>query len=193
MEEELHFPDKRNLCETCWNMPDCILIGIREREKCDEYDPMPMDELLERDAFVGAIMEGACPKCGSENTCDCEDYPLAPEQDNTVGYCTDCGTYWCLECGYIFKEAKKGMQCPHWAICEECAEEHGYLCDFEEFMEKVCPTCEHHGESGCEIEWDSPCPRELEFHCPYGSSYGTYHLPIRECPKIKDLLTKEQD
>jgi len=177
-------------------MLDCILKGIHGREKCDEYDPIPMDELLKRDAFVGAVMVGACSKCGSENTCDCENYPLAPEGakgDNTIGHCEDCGTYWCLECGYIFKKVnKKWMSCPHWGICAECAEEHGYLCDIEEFMEKVCPTCEHHGESGCEIEWDSPCPRELEFHCPYGSPYGAFHLPIQECPKIKDLLRRNK-
>lgn len=129
--------EKDNLCETCRKRPECVLKGIFERETCSEYEPMPLDDLLEQDGFVRGVMVGDCPKCGSENTCDCENNPLAPVQDNTVGYCSDCGIYWCLECGHIFKAVKKGMQCPHWQICAECSEDK-FMCPYGEDISE-CP------------------------------------------------------
>ena len=168
-----------NLCETCTKMAYCLLMGVMpERGTCSEYEPVPLDDLLKGDALIRDIMVGACPRCGGENTCDCEAYPLAPEQDCTLGYCSNCQTYWCLECGHVFEIARKGMQCPHWALCAECMDENDYL-GFDEFIEKVCPTCEHNGE-GCELEDPSKCPKEQEFKCPY-------RYEIRACPEIKKM------
>lgn len=112
-----------NLCQTCQKQSGCFKKGIFEREACDEYKPWPLKDLLERDKFVRGVMVGACPRCGSENTYDCENNPLL--EDNTVGHCLDCETYWCLECGYVFKAMEKGATCPHWDICGSCSKEHG--------------------------------------------------------------------
>jgi hypothetical protein len=98
-----------NLCTTCENMPECLEVGILERETCNDYEPRSLDDLVEADKFVNEVMAGSCPRCGSENTNDCEVDSLV--EDNTVGYCLNCATYWCLECGHIFKGAKKGMEC----------------------------------------------------------------------------------
>ena len=65
--------------------------------------------------FFRIMMVGDCPKCGGENTRDCEDSPLG---DITVGFCLDCYIIWCLECGEIFKENQ--TICVHWEICDKC-------------------------------------------------------------------------
>lgn len=166
-----------NLCETCKKQPECFEKGIFARESCTEYEPLPLDQLLERDEFVRGIMVGSCPKCGSEDTYDCENNPLL--EDNTVGHCLDCETYWCLECGYVFETVGKGMQCPHWGICAECSDKNGYL-DEVEFIEKVCPTCEHYSE-GCQLEDPSECEKASQFRCPYDGI-------VSECPKIQEFL-----
>ena len=169
-----------NLCETCKKELQCFSKGIFERETCSEYGPLPLDELLERDEFVQAVMVGACPKCGSENAYDCENNPLL--HDNTVGHCLDCETYWCLDCGYVFEEIQKGMECPHWKICGECAEEHGYL-DEIEFIEKICPACEHY-DNGCQLEDPLKCEKQWKHKCPYEPD-------VSQCPKMDELLGEE--
>jgi hypothetical protein len=174
--------EKNNLCETCWKEPECFLKkGIFERQTCSEYEPMPLDDLLERDEFVRDIMVGACPNCGSENVCDCESYPLLELDDSTVGHCLDCETYWCLECGYVFERIEKGIECPHWAICAECSQEHGYL-DVIEFTDRVCSTCERYDD--CPLENLSECEKQSQYMCPYEPN-------ISECPRLKGSLSKQ--
>ena len=65
--------------------------------------------------FIGAVMVGACPICGSNNSRDCEDTPL---QDSTVGICLKCHAMWCLNCGALCESDR--TICEHWRICEEC-------------------------------------------------------------------------
>jgi len=154
---------------------------MSERETCSEYAPMPLDDLLELDEFTRDVMVGACPKCGSENTCDCADYPLAPEDNPFVGHCSDCGTYWCLECGYVFETVEKGIYCPHRRICVQCSAEHGYL-DEIKFIEKICPTCEHHVD-GCQLKDPSECEKQWQYKCPYEPD-------VSECPKIEEFLSE---
>jgi hypothetical protein len=168
-----------NLCTTCENMPECCEVGILERETCTDYEPRPLDDLVEADKFVNEVMAGSCPKCGSDNTSDCENDPIL--KDNTIGHCQDCGAYWCLECGHIFKRAKKGMECPHFQICAECSEENGYLKD-DEFMEKICSSCENCND-GCQLEDPSECEKAEQSQCPYGCD-------VSECTEIQGWLQK---
>lgn len=173
--------ESTNLCETCRKKLECFQEGIFERKACDRYDSLSLDELIERDEFVQAVMVGACPKCGSENTTDC-DNPLELVKDPTIAYCLDCGTYWCLECGYVFKAAEKGMRCPHWGICAECSGEHGYL-GRDAFIERICPECEHY-DNGCQLEDPSKCDKEREYLCPYEDN-------ISVCPRILQFLQEQ--
>lgn len=169
-----------NLCETCQKQFDCFKKGIFERETCDEYEPRQLEGLLEQDKFVRGVMVGTCPRCGSENTYDCENNPLL--EDITVGHCLDCGTYWCLECGYIFKVVEKETACPHWDICDRCSKEHGYL-DLGTFIEMICPTCELY-DNGCRLEELLECEKQWRYRCPYDSD-------VSECPKIEEFLEEQ--
>lgn len=172
--------NRENLCRTCWKLPQCLLKeGIHERETCDDHKPIPLNVLLERDEFIRDSMVGACPECGSENTCDSEDYPLGPHEDNTVGHCSGCGIYWCLECGYTFEAVRQGIHCPHWGICAQCSSEHGYL-TLSEFMEGICFSCEYH-DDGCQLEDPSQCGKLRQYSCPY-------ECYVSECPRIEEFL-----
>jgi len=169
-----------NLCETCRKELECFQAGVFEREICDQYEALPLDELLERDKFVRAIMVGPCPECGGESTYDCGNSPLL--EDSTVGHCLDCETYWCLECGYVFESVKKEMQCPHWELCAQCSNEKGYL-DIAEFMEKICPTCDTYDE-GCLLDEPMECEKHAQFMCPY-------YVNVWDCPKIEEFLQEQ--
>lgn len=166
-----------NLCMTCKKMPDCLAKGDFGRETCSEYESHSISELLERDRFVRAFTVGACPVCGGHNTYDCENNPLL--EDDLVGHCLDCETYWCLECGHIFESVEKEMECPHWPVCEQCYEEHGYLV-LDEFIDTICPTCEHY-DNECQLENLSDCEKLNSALCPYDAN-------VSECPRIEELL-----
>jgi hypothetical protein len=166
-----------NLCETCQKQRACFHKGISERETCTEYKGFAIEELLDRDKNVRDEMVDACPNCGSKNTYDCENNPLI--EDNTIGHCLDCETYWCLECGYEFETIGKGIECPHWDICAQCSQEHGYS-DQYEVVNKICPGCDHY-RNECQLEDQSQC----EFTCPYGGI-------ISECPQIQELLESSE-
>lgn len=169
-----------NLCETCRNELECLEKGVFERETCDEYQPLPIGELLARDEFVRAVMVGACPKCGSQDAYGCENNPLL--QDGTMGHCLDCETYWCLECDYVFETIEEGMQCPHWAICTQCSDENGYL-DPIEFEERFCPTCQYY-DDGCQLEDPFDCEKQRHYVCPYEGD-------VSECPEIEEFLQEQ--
>jgi len=119
------------------------------------------DSRLERDFFISRIMVGDCPRCGGINTHDCdasEFDPLttgSPENvfetgsecwavreldDPTIGHCDDCDYLWCIECGSQISVDER--VCGHWAMCDECSSENGYM-TLGEILEKVCPKCEH--------------------------------------------------
>ena len=141
---------------------------------------MPIGELLERDRFVRSVMVGTCPECGSENTYDCENNPLL--EDNTIGHCLECETYWCLECGYIFEAVEKEATCPHWDICDQCSKEHGYL-DLGTFIEKICPKCELY-DNGCGLEEPLECEKQWRYRCPYDSD-------VSGCPRIEEFFEEQ--
>jgi hypothetical protein len=166
-----------NLCQTCKKELDCYEKGIFERESCNQYEPMTIDELLERDEFVRSIIIGDCPMCGSQSTYGCENNPLL--EDDTIGHCLDCDTYWCLECGYVFDSIEEGTQCPHWDICDKCFKDHGYL-DTVDFMEKVCPSCNYF-DSGCSLDEPLECEKQWQYLCPYESC-------VSDCPEIFQFL-----
>lgn len=170
--------ESTNLCNTCRKQLECFVKGIFKRETCDYYTPLSLDELAQRDKLVNAIMVGTCPKCGSENTYDCDNPMELIINDSMVGHCLDCGIYWCLECGYIFREVKKGRSCPHWGFCATC----GYM-DQSEFMNQICPTCEYY-DNGCQLEKPAECEKEKQFCCPYGGN-------ISECPEIIQFLERQ--
>jgi len=65
--------------------------------------------------FLNEIFVGECPKCGNEDTRDCEEVPDI--EDITLGLCNSCGYIWCTECG---RTVEKGNTCEHWTICEKC-------------------------------------------------------------------------
>lgn len=114
---------------------ECLPKGLYEKDKCPDFDPLTLDEILEHDGFVSAIIVGPCPVCGSENTVDCEGDPAIG--DPTVCHCLECGTYWCAECG---KTLKDPFKCGHWVLCEACSREKGYMAP-DEFMDKICLKC----------------------------------------------------
>ena len=171
------------LCRTCLKMPECLQRGIFDQETCDQYQPLSLDELVEHDAFSDSVMVGTCPKCGNENTCE-DDNPLdILITDPTVGHCRDCGVYWCLECGFVFRLVERGTKCPHWWICAKCSGEMGYMNEVE-FIEEICPTCEHY-DHGCRLEDPSECDKESQYTCPYEGN-------VSECPKIEGFLQEKR-
>jgi hypothetical protein len=99
---------------------------------------LSLDERVKMDEFIRANTVGFCPNCGSAHTSDC-DSPLELIDDPTVGHCFDCGIYFCLECGYISNKLGKGLGCPHWQICDKCAEEQGYSLEFGLDGRSECP------------------------------------------------------
>lgn len=157
--------ESTTLCGTCRKELECFQKGICELETCNQYEPLPPDELLERDS---------CPECGSKNIHDCKNSPLL--EDDTIGQCLDCGIYWCLECGYVFESVEEGMECPHWEICADCSDEHGYL-DWVEFMETICPTCEYYDDS-CQLEDTLQCDKQWQLLCPYEGD-------VSKCPRVE--------
>ncbi len=171
---------KANLCDTCWKRTDCFSKGIFKRDECNDYDPMSLDDLTERDKFINEIMVGPCPKCGSANTSDCESSLELTINDPTLGNCLDCGIYWCSECGCIIEGATTGIICEHWGICEECHIENDYV-SIGEFLDRICPSCENYHD-GCQLEDPSECKKEHELCCPFRGA-------IYECSRIKDFVT----
>ena len=118
------FGEPNDLCETCQKKLPCLGRAVSGRQACDEYEPLSLDELVENDRIVASWLVGACPGCGSEHTSDC-DSRLETARDPTKAYCFECGTYWCLACGYVFRKDRQEIVCPHWRICSECSEGYG--------------------------------------------------------------------
>lgn len=176
---------KPDLCNSCQKILECIKKGIISQEICKEYEPLSLEEELERNEFIDSIMVGPCPKCGNENTYDCGSTP--PLKDETIGHCLNCETYWCIECGYVFKAKSKGIylteklgECPHWQFCGGCSKKKGYL-DLDEFMDKICSKCEYYKE-GCQLEDPTECEKEEGVVCPYRAN-------VSECSELRNFLS----
>lgn len=176
---------KFNICVACGKRLGCLQEGISERENCPDFQPLSSEavskklsteEQLAATEFMESLMVGSCPECGSKEVTDCRHEPAI--DDICVGACLACGIHWCLECGYVFKKEER-KRCPHWEFCGVCSAENGYL-TLDEFMEKVCPTCEHYDE-GCRLEDPSKCDKESQLRCPYEAAPS-------ECPKFGKYL-----
>lgn len=165
--------ESTTLCEGCQKENECLPKGVLERETCDQYEPLSVDELSESDELLHFVPGKVCPECGCKIIQDCKNNPLL--EDDAIGQCLDCRTYWCLECGYIFKLVEKNMECPHWGICADCSEEHGYL-SWIEFMETICPTCEYY-DTDCQFEDSLQCDKQRQLICPHEAD-------ISQCPKV---------
>jgi hypothetical protein len=168
------------LCERCKNGIDCFLRrGVIRENECAEYTALTKTEWLAKNAFLNALIVGKCPKCGSENTCDCED--VESIENWTVAYCLDCKTYWCSECGYIFENSERKKECSCRQICEKCKNINGYM-DLEEFIEKVCSDCEHFVNNICLLK-PYNCDKDKGVLCPYDKKGN-----IQSCLAIKRCL-----
>ena len=164
-----------SLCENCRNFVECFFKGVSDKDKCADFDPLTLEEILERDRFVSRIMVGPCPKCGGENTVDCDGDPSI--SDPTVGHCLECDAYWCIECK---KTLKDPFKCGHWAICEACSKQNGYM-PLDEFMDEICQKCDF-WEDGCTLENFEEC-EHIQYRCPHESNPS-------ECPKIRKWKSK---
>ena len=127
----------------CWSCGKEIPAGAKHCQFCEaEVEPeptedelrvvgdmlakMPPEALKELEAafeqskdgqdFVNRIMVGACPKCESSNTDDCDGDPEI--DDMCVGRCFDCGQLWCCECGQLLTKEQ-----PHCSTCEDVWED----------------------------------------------------------------------
>jgi hypothetical protein len=152
-----------------------------------------LEEQLSRTLFLNMFLVGECPRCGSNNTHDCEAQhfevnPLDPREliktgsscgvaqevdDITVGHCDDCDYLWCLECGAEL--SIDSPVCIHWKICEECGKtlEYPEDCIFKEEAEA--------GEllvNPCLPD----CPKLEE--CPKCA----YIVEVYNCPKIRAIM-----
>ena len=87
--------------------PDAIDRVNEAREALAPELVSQLDELVamfdDPDEFIRHIMVGSCPKCGSDDTGNCED---DPESGNPfVNTCYQCGAHWCDNCGDILEDA----------------------------------------------------------------------------------------
>jgi len=86
------------------------------REILDQMPPEALDELRAAltgsktaEDFADRIFVGDCPKCGSEETGNCE---ADPEIDDLlVGRCYQCGQLWCTECGRLLERDSPSCDC----------------------------------------------------------------------------------
>ena len=120
----------------CWNcgkkIPDTAKV-CRFCEAAVEDEPMESEKDLVRDLlgtmppealdelrtafgksetaeeFVNSIFVGGCPKCGSEDTGDCDADPEIEEL--LVGRCYDCGQLWCTECRRLLDCKAPSCEC----------------------------------------------------------------------------------
>jgi len=60
--------------------------------------------------FADRIFVGNCPKCGSEDTGNCDADPEIEEL--LVGRCYDCGQLWCTECRGLLE--RDSLSCACW-------------------------------------------------------------------------------
>jgi hypothetical protein len=99
-------PDAAKVCRFCEAAVQAKPTKEEEQVVQELLEQMPPEALEELHAaiagsktaeeFVNRIFVGDCPKCGSQDTGDCEN---DPEIDNLlVGRCYQCGQLFCTEC-----------------------------------------------------------------------------------------------
>jgi hypothetical protein len=82
----------------------------------EEMPPEALEELQKAmlgsataEEFVDSIFVGECPKCGSEDTGNCESDPEIGEF--VVGRCYKCGQLWCTLCGKLLTAESPTCEC----------------------------------------------------------------------------------
>jgi len=86
------------------------------RELLNQMPPDLMTELQRAVAesetaeeFADRIFVGDCPKCGSDDTGNCENDPEI--NDLLVGRCYECGQLFCTECGKLLEPKAATCEC----------------------------------------------------------------------------------
>jgi hypothetical protein len=82
----------------------------------EEMPPEALEELTAAmqdsataEEFADSIFVGDCPKCGSEDTGNCESDPEIGEL--VVGRCYQCGQLWCTLCGKLLTLEAHTCEC----------------------------------------------------------------------------------
>jgi hypothetical protein len=112
-------PDTAKACRFCEAIVDA---GPSEEDKDlvrNLLEEMPSDALEElrsaiensetAEDFADRIFVGDCPKCGSEDTGNCEADPEIGEF--LVGRCYQCGQLWCTECRRLLDRGTTSCEC----------------------------------------------------------------------------------
>jgi hypothetical protein len=73
-----------------------------------------MSESASAEEFANRIMVGSCPRCGSDQTSDCDADPEINEL--LIGRCYECGQLWCTECGKAL--TRNSLYCDCWDEAE---------------------------------------------------------------------------
>ena len=112
-------PDKAKVCGFCEAAVENEPTAEEEEVVRDLLDQMPPEALEElRAAFAGSgtaeefvdrIFVGDCPKCGSEETGNCQSDPEIEEL--LVGRCYQCGQLWCTECDRLLEQDSPSCEC----------------------------------------------------------------------------------
>ncbi len=112
-------PDTAKVCGFC----EAAVSGEPSAEEKDavreilgQMPPEALEELRAAfdtnetaDEFADRIFVGDCPKCGSEDTGNCEADPEIEEL--LVGRCYQCGQLWCTECRRLLERSAPVCEC----------------------------------------------------------------------------------
>jgi hypothetical protein len=112
-------PDKAKVCGSCEAAVEDEPTEEEEAVVSDLLGQMPPEALEElrsafedsdtAEDFADRIFVGDCPKCGSQDTGNCEADPEIREL--LVGRCYQCGQLWCTECGELLKRDSLACEC----------------------------------------------------------------------------------
>ena len=112
-------PDMAKVCKFCEAAVKDKPTAEEEAAVRDLLEQMPPEALEElrsafessdtAEGFADRIFVGDCPKCGSEDTGNCEADPEI--NDFLVGRCYQCGQLWCTECGRLLEPDSPSCDC----------------------------------------------------------------------------------
>lgn len=112
-------PDKAKVCGFCEAAVQEEPTQEEQERVSNLLSEMPADVLDELRAafqhsdtaeeFADSILVGNCPKCGSEETGNCEADPEIGEL--LVGRCYRCGQLWCTECRRLLEGNSPSCEC----------------------------------------------------------------------------------
>ncbi len=112
-------PDKAKVCEFCeapvedepTEEEEEAVRALLEQMTSEVFDEFraALEKSKTADDFADRILVGNCPKCGSEETGNCESDPEIGEL--LVGRCYQCGQLWCTECERLLSRDKPSCEC----------------------------------------------------------------------------------